>query len=113
MATNEIIQSTDETFQSDVIESDLPVLVDFWAEWCAPCRAIAPIFEELSTEFAGKVKFCKVDIDQNKQTPTNYSVRSIPTLIMFQNGQPAEQIIGLDPVNPKEKLAEVIQKFTA
>jgi thioredoxin 1 len=84
--SNNVHNSTDETFESDVLKADLPVLVDFWAEWCAPCRAIAPVVEELAREYAGRVKFVKVNVDRSSETPAKYNVRGIPTLILVKNG---------------------------
>ena len=80
-----------------MVNSDLPVLVDFWADWCQPCKMIAPIVDELSDEYDGKVKFTKVDVDANPNTPMSLGIRSIPTLIVFRNGQPVEQIVGAMP----------------
>ena len=88
---------TDQTFEAEVVNSDLPVLVDFWADWCQPCKMIAPIIDELSDEYDGKVKFTKVDVDANPNTPMSLGIRSIPTLIVFRNGQPVEQIVGAMP----------------
>ena len=88
---------TDETFEAEVINSDTPVLVDFWADWCAPCKIIAPIVEELANEYDGKVKFAKVDVDSNPKTATNYGIRGIPTLLIFKGGQPVGQIVGAVP----------------
>ncbi len=88
---------TDSTFEAEVVNSDLPVLVDFWADWCQPCKMIAPIVDELSDEYDGKVKFTKVDVDANPNTPMSLGIRSIPTLIVFRNGQPVEQIVGAMP----------------
>ena len=88
---------TDATFETEVVNSDLPVLVDFWADWCQPCKMIAPIVDELSDEYDGKVKFTKVDVDANPNTPMSLGIRSIPTLIVFRNGQPVEQIVGAMP----------------
>ncbi len=88
---------TDQTFEAEVVNSDLPVLVDFWADWCQPCKMIAPIVDELSDEYDGKVKFTKVDVDANPNTPMSLGIRSIPTLIVFRNGQPVEQIVGAMP----------------
>jgi len=88
------IEFTDANFQSEVLESNLPVLVDFWAEWCGPCRAIGPIISELSTEYSGKAKIGKVDVDTNPQTAMKYNVRSIPTLLFFVDGEVRDQMIG-------------------
>lgn len=85
---------TDDTFETEVINSDTPVLVDFWADWCAPCKMIAPIVEDLANEYDGKVKFAKVDVDSNPKTATSYGIRGIPTLLIFKGGQPVGQIVG-------------------
>ena len=77
---------TDASFESDVLNSDLPVLVDYWAEWCGPCKVIAPVLEEIATEYDGKMKVCKLDIDANGETPPKYGIRGIPTLMLFKNG---------------------------
>lgn len=81
-----IVQVTDATFEAEVLKSDLPVLLDFWAPWCGPCKMIAPILEELSGELAGKLKICKMDVDNNPETPAKFNVRGIPTLIIFKDG---------------------------
>ena len=78
---------TDDNFDSEVINSDTPVLVDYWAEWCAPCKAIAPVLDEIAQEYAGKVKIAKMNIDENPGTPPKYNIRSIPTLMLFRDGQ--------------------------
>ena len=98
---------TDSTFDADVLKSEAPVLVDFWAEWCGPCRAIAPSLEKLGTEFAGKLDIVKVNIDENPETPNNYAVRGIPTLILFKDGKPAATQVG---AAPKSALKAWIQK---
>ena len=85
---------TDENFENEVLGSDTPVLVDFWAEWCPPCKAIAPILEDLSGEMAGKVKIAKLNIEESPLAPTKYGVRSIPTLIVFKNGEIVAQNVG-------------------
>jgi len=78
---------SDESFGSDVLNSDVPVLVDYWAEWCGPCKVIAPVLEEIASEYDGKIKVCKLDIDANEATPPKYGIRGIPTLMLFKNGK--------------------------
>ena len=87
----------DDNFEKEVIKSDVPVLIDFWAEWCMPCKMIAPIVEELANEYQGKLKVGKLDVDSNPQVSMKYGIRSIPTLLIFKNGQPVDQIIGAVP----------------
>ena len=101
---------TDGTFETEVLKSDKPVLVDFWAPWCGPCRMVAPVVEELSEEYGGKVKFFKLNTDDNVNTAATYGIRSIPTLLMFKGGQPIDQIIGF---RPKGDLKKVIDKALA
>ncbi len=102
-----VIQFTDSNFQKDVLESDLPVLVDFWASWCGPCKIIAPIIEELAKEYQNKIKVGKVDVDSSPKTATNYGVMSIPTLIIFRNGKVRDQIVGaLSKADLKRKIEE-------
>ncbi len=91
------LEITDENFESEVLNSDLPVLIDFWAAWCGPCRMIAPLVEELAGEYEGKIKIGKLDIDNNQQTAIKYGVRSIPTLLVFKNGEVKDTIIGAVP----------------
>ena len=86
MAEN-ILHTSDEGFDTDVLQSDKPVLVDYWAEWCGPCKMIAPILEEVATEYGEKIKVCKMNIDENQETPPRYGIRGIPTLILFKNGE--------------------------
>lgn len=85
---------TDSNFEIEVLKSELPVLVDFWAPWCGPCRAIAPVIEELAQEYEGKVKIVKMNVDENPSTPSKYGIRAIPTLILFKNGEVVSQITG-------------------
>ena len=89
--------TTDASFDADVLQADKPVLVDFWAEWCGPCRMIAPALEELASELGDKVNIVKLDIDENPDAPTKYGVRGIPTMILFKNGQPAATAVGARP----------------
>lgn len=88
---------TDETFKEIVLDSELPILVDFWAEWCGPCKMIGPIIEQLSDEYQGRLKVGKVDVDKNPQVATQLGIRGIPALILFKGGKPIEQIIGAVP----------------
>lgn len=85
--SNQIVYVTDDSFEQDVINSDIPVLVDYWAEWCGPCKMIAPILEEMVVEYADKVKIAKLNIDENPNTPPKYGIRGIPTLMLFKNGE--------------------------
>ncbi|MBI2369212.1 MAG: thioredoxin [Deltaproteobacteria bacterium] len=102
-----ITQVTDGTFDAEVLKAPRPALVDFWAEWCGPCKAIAPVVEELAREYGGLVKFVKLNVDDNPATPSRYGVRSIPTLLLFRDGQVLGQIIG---AVPRAKIEEVLQK---
>jgi thioredoxin 1 len=100
---------TDASFDTEVIKSDTPVLVDFWAPWCGPCRMVAPIVDELSDEYDGKVKFVKLNTDDNVKTAAQYQIRSIPTLLVFKGGEPVGQIIGFRPKSDlKKKLDGVL-----
>jgi thioredoxin 1 len=89
-----IVHVTDQTFEPEVLKSDLPVLVDYWAEWCGPCKAIAPILDEIAREYGGKLKVAKLDVDANVEVPKKYNIRGIPTLMLFKNGNVEEQIVG-------------------
>ena len=93
MAEN-VIEFNDQNFDSDVLEAGTPVLVDFWAVWCGPCKAIAPIVEEIANDYSGKVKVGKMDVDLNNQVAMRYGIRSIPTLLVFNNGEVVDQVIG-------------------
>ncbi|MBI4707293.1 MAG: thioredoxin [Candidatus Omnitrophica bacterium] len=98
---------TDESFKKEVLESQLPVLVDFWAQWCGPCKMIAPIVDELAKEYSGKIKICKVDVDSSSKTATHYGVMSIPTIIFFNKGKVVEQMVGaLNKAELKRKIEE-------
>ncbi len=100
---------TDGTFDSEVVKSQVPTLVDFWAPWCGPCRMVAPIVEELAGEYAGKVNFVKLNTDENPVVATRYGIRSIPTLLVFKAGQPVGQIIGFRPKSDiKRRLDSVL-----
>ncbi len=104
MATHAV---SDDTFEQDVLKSDSPVVVDFWAEWCGPCKQIAPALDEIASEMADKVKIAKLNIDENPETPIRYGVRGIPTLLLFKDGQVAAQHVG---AVPKSKLVEWIER---
>lgn len=106
-----VTEVTDSNFQAEVLESETPVLVDFWAPWCGPCRMVAPVVEEIAQERSGDLKVVKLNIDENQQTAINYDVMSIPTLIVFNHGQVAKKVIG---AYPKRKLeAELEPALTA
>ncbi len=101
-----IQEVSDATFDAEVIQSDMPVLVDFWAPWCGPCKAIGPILETISKDFEGRLKIVKCNVDDNPSTPSNYGIRAIPTLILFKNGEKVEQIVGMVE---KSKLEQTIK----
>ena len=103
------ITITDDSFQVEVVDSSLPVLVDFWAVWCGPCRMVAPIVDELAVEYEGRVKVGKVDVDSEQKIAADYGIRSIPTLLIFKNGELADQVVGAVPKNQLvEKLEAVL-----
>ena len=104
------VKATDTSFEQEVLKSDTPVLVDFWAEWCGPCRMIGPSLEDIAKEMDGKLKVVKVNIDENPTTPSRYNVRSIPTLLLFKGGEPVERVVG---VLKKDQLAAKIDKHLA
>ncbi len=95
MPSEDVLEFTDCNFESDVVQSDLPVLVDFWAEWCQPCKMLTPTIEELAAEFKGKVKIGKVDTDSNPEVPVKYGVSAIPTIMLFQGGEVVKKFVGL------------------
>ena len=101
-----ITEVTDQSFESDVLQSETPILIDFWAEWCAPCRQIAPILKELAETYGDRVKIAKLDIDSNPNTPGQYGIRSIPTILAFKGGQVVQQIQGARPKADFEGLIE-------
>ena len=92
--TELVTNISDESFDAEVLKCSVPVMVDFWAEWCGPCKSIAPIIEELACEYEGKIKICKLNIDESPETPTKFSVRGIPTLLLFKNGAVVSQKVG-------------------
>ena len=106
MAGDNIVEFTDDNFDAEVLQSSIPVLVDFWATWCAPCKAIAPVLDQLADEFEGKVKIGKVNVDENPAIPGQYGVRGIPTLILFKDGQIVDQLVGAVPKNQLEGLLQ-------
>ena len=97
MANDKVLHVTDSNFDSEVLKSDKPVMIDFWAPWCGPCKAIAPSIDELANEYDGKVKFVKVNVDDNPQTAARYGVRGIPNLLIIKGGQVKDQIVGAVP----------------
>ena len=102
-----LLQVNDKNFTAEVLQSDIPVLVDFWATWCGPCRAISPIVEDLAKEFSGRIKITKLNVDENPSTPSQYGVRGIPALILFKEGKVLDQIVGSVP---KARLKALIEK---
>jgi len=104
MASDKVIQLSDDSFENEVLKSSTPVLVDFWASWCAPCKAISPVIDGLADEYDGKVKVGKLNVDENPATPGQFGVRGIPTLILFKDGQVVDQVVGAVPKNQLEGL---------
>ncbi len=102
------IQITDVNFKQEVLESDLPVLVDFWAEWCAPCRMVAPAVEEIAKDYQGRLKICKLNVDEALETASQYGIMSIPTLAIFKNGKVIDKIVG---ALPESELEVLINKY--
>lgn len=107
MASENVVNVGDSDFKKEVLDSTTPVLVDFWATWCAPCRAIAPMIDELAGTYAGKLKVAKVNIDDNQETPQAYGIRSIPTLLVFKGGKVVDQIVG---AVPRSRLEDSVRK---
>ncbi len=104
----QVMEISSDSFEEDVLESDLPVLVDFWAEWCAPCRMMAPVLEEIGQEMADKLKVVKLNVDENQDTAQQYGIRSIPTLVLFKDGEEAERLVGF---MAKEQIVEKLGKI--
>jgi thioredoxin 1 len=107
MASNDVVTLQDSTFDQEVLKSDIPVLVDFWAVWCGPCKAVAPAVEELAKQYRGKVKIAKMDVDEHQKVPQQYGIRSIPTLLLFKGGRVVDTIVG---AVPKSKLEDSLKK---
>ncbi len=110
MAGAGVFEVTDATFEKDVLQSEQPVLVDFWAVWCGPCKAIAPIVDDLATAYSGKLRVAKVNVDQNSATPSRYGIRGIPALLFFKGGKVADQIVGYVP---REVIEEKVNRILA
>jgi len=114
MAVESIVELNDANFDQEVLNSEQPVLVDFWAAWCGPCKALAPIVHEIAAQYAGKVKVAKMDVDRNQATPMRYGIRGIPALLLFKGGKVADQIVGYVPKDIIERsLAKVVSVETA
>ena len=105
---SDILEVTDDTFEAEIVNSDIPAMVDFWAAWCGPCKMVAPVVEELAQEYDGKIKIAKMDVDQNRQTPAKFGIRNIPTLILFKGGEVAQTIIG---AHPKTAIDDELKKL--
>jgi len=106
MSTNKISHITDGTFEEEVLKNDVPVLADFWAEWCGPCKTIAPVLEEIAQEYDGRLKVAKIDVDENPATPVRFGIQGIPTMILFKDGEPVERLVG---AMPKDQLLSHIR----
>ena len=104
-----VMEVSDQSFEAEVIKSDKPTLVDLWAPWCGPCRMVAPVIEKLDGDYAGKVKFCKINVDDNPRTSAKYGVMSIPTLLLFKNGQVEDTVVGAVPESTlKQKIEKIL-----
>ncbi len=102
-----MLEVNDQNFETEILKSEIPALIDFWAPWCGPCKMIAPVVEELAKQYEGKVKFAKLNVDEAPETATRYGVRGIPTLIVFKGGQDADRIVG---AAPKARLEQLVNK---
>ena len=107
MASDAVLEITDDNFEAEVLQSDQPVLVDFWAEWCMPCKMLAPVIEELAGDFAGRAKVGKVDTDANRDTAVKYGIQAIPTVILFKGGEEAQKFVG---ISSKQDMAAAIEE---
>jgi thioredoxin 1 len=103
-----VLEVSDETFDEKIINSDIPAMVDFWAEWCGPCKMVGPVVEELAKEYDGKIRIAKMNVDQNRQTPAKFGIRNIPTLILFKGGDVAQTIVG---AYPKSHINDELKKL--
>ena len=108
MASDNVLHISDAEFEEKVLKSDVPVLVDFWAAWCGPCKMIAPFLDELADEYKGKLTIAKLDVDKNQENASKFGVRSIPTLIVFKNGEQSDLFIGADPGKIKQMVEKVL-----
>jgi thioredoxin 1 len=104
----DLLHVSDANFEDEIVKADIPAMVDFWAEWCGPCKMVGPTVEALAKEYAGKIKIAKMDVDQNRETPAKFGIRSIPTLILFKNGKVAQTIVG---ALPKSDIEEALKKL--
>lgn len=104
----DLLHVSDANFEEEIVQSDTPAMVDFWAEWCGPCKMVGPSVEALAKEYAGKIKIAKMDVDQNRETPAKFGIRSIPTLILFKDGKVAQTIVG---ALPKGDIEEALKKL--
>ncbi len=93
----DVLEVNDQNFEQEILKSDVPAMVDFWAAWCGPCKMVAPVVEELAAEYKGKIKIAKMNVDENRETPAKFGIRNIPTLILFKGGQVAQTIVGAQP----------------
>ena len=104
----DMLEVSDDSFDSEIIDSDMPAMVDFWAEWCGPCKMVSPVVEELAGEYKGKIKMAKMDVDKNRQTPARFGIRNIPTLMLFKGGEEVNRIVG---ALPKSSIEEELKKL--